>query len=134
MPWLSILLSVLLLLLIGLAFHALRLARRRSADSVLPLNQILPDGVAPRPRMLLYFYSEHCSACRTVTPLVDALHQEDDGVVKLDVRRHLMTARYFDIRSTPALVLVDSGRLAGVHFGAIGEVTLLQFYGGQRVG
>ncbi len=130
MPWLSILLLVLLLMLIGLVFLSLHRAKCRQATPVLPLQRILPDGVDVCPRMLLYFYSEHCSACRAVTPLVDALHQQEGGVVKLDVRRHLLTARHFGINSTPALVLLDRGRLAGTHFGAIGEARLRQFYTG----
>lgn len=129
MPWLIFLLLALLVVLVGLTFHALRHAKHRREALVPPLTAVLPEGVAVRPRMLLYFYSEHCVACRTVTPLVEALHRQDDSVVKLDVRRHLMTARHLGVTSTPSLVLLEHGRIAGVHVGGISEVTLQQFYG-----
>ncbi len=130
MPWLIFLLLALLTVLAGLTFQALLRAKHRREELVPPLTAVLPKGVAVRPRMLLYFYSEHCAACRTVTPLVEALHRQDDSVVKLDVRRHLMTARHLGITSTPSLVLLEHGRIAGVHVGGISEVALQQFYEG----
>lgn len=107
-------------------------SRRQERKVAPPLHEVLPDGIAPQPRMLLYFYSEHCGACRAVTPLIEALGQERTGVVKVDVRRHIETARRFDIVRTPSLVLVDEGRIAGVHVGAISDSKLLHFYDGRR--
>jgi thioredoxin 1 len=80
--------------------------------------------------MLLYFYSEHCGACRPVTPLIDELSRARQGVVKVDVRRHIDTARRFGIMGTPSLVLVDKGQIARVHVGAISDGYLQQFYDG----
>lgn len=133
MYWLIILLIALLVVLTVVKFRLLRSAGRQNDNKAPPLQEVLPEGVAARPRMLLYFYSEHCVPCRTVTPLIEELDQRGEDVVKLDVRRHLMTARRFGVRSTPSLVLVEGGRIAGVHAGAISRTTLLQFYKGRRV-
>lgn len=130
MLWLAILLLALLLVLTFMKFQSLRRDKHRQEALGPPLHEVLPEGVAVRPRMLLYFYSEHCTACRVVTPLVESLHQQDDGVVKLDVRRHLMTARHFGINSTPALVLLEQGCITGVHVGTISQDALQQFYDG----
>ena len=138
MHWLIILLLVLLLvllvLLVGMKLRAsLSHAGVRHKDPLPALNNVFPDGISVRPRMLLYFYSEHCAACRVVTPLVEALHRRDEGVVKLDVRRHLLTARHFGIKSTPSLVLLEHGRIAGVHVGTINQLNLQQFYEGRNM-
>lgn len=133
MYWLIILLIALLVVLTVLKFRLLRHAGRQDDNVAPPLQELLPDGVAAQPRMLLYFYSEHCVPCRSVTPLVEELDRRGEGVVKLDVRRHLMTARRFGVRTTPSLVLVESGRIAGIHAGAISRATLQQFYEGRRV-
>lgn len=131
MQWLGFLLLVLLIVFAGLKFHALYAARSRLGGPEQPLSTVFPDGVAVRPKMLLYFYSEHCAACRAVTPLIEALHKREEGVVKLDVRRHLMTARHFGIKTTPSLVLLERGRVADIHVGAINQATLQQFYEGR---
>ncbi len=138
MHWLLILLLVsllvLLLLLVGMKLRtSLKRAGVAHKDPLPALYEVLPDGISVRPRMLLYFYSEHCAACRVVTPLVEALYHRDEGVVKLDVRRHLLTARHFGIKSTPSLVLIEHGRIAGVHVGTINQVNLQQFYEGRNV-
>lgn len=133
MTWLIILLVSLLLILAIIKFRLLRRAGRMEACEAPPLHEVLPDGMTEYPRrMLLYFYSEHCVPCRSVTPLVEALHRRGGGVVKVDVRRHHLTARRYGIRSTPSLVLVDRGCITGVHVGAISDTTLQQFYDGGR--
>lgn len=132
MQWLIILLIALLLVLSVIKFRRLRHAEHQQDNLAPPLHEILPKGVVAQPRMLLYFYSEHCTPCRSVTPLVDELHRHGKDVVKVDVRRHLMTARHFGIRKTPSLVLVERGRITGVHVGDISNATLRQFYEGRR--
>ena len=132
MQWLIIPLIALLLVLAVMKFRVLRRARRQEDNVAPPLHEVLPEGVAAQPRMLLYFYSEHCAPCRSVTPLIEELyHRRGEGVVKVDVRRHLMTARRFGIRTTPSLILVDRGRIAGIHTGSISQATLQQFYDGR---
>ena len=128
MQMLIILLVALLLVLTVIKFRLLLRTRRRLDSMAPPLQEMLPDGVVARPRMLLYFYSEHCVPCRTVTPLVEELHRRGEEVVKVDVRRHLMTACRFGIRSTPALVLVDNGQVACVHVGSISNAGLHEFF------
>ncbi len=131
MQWILNTLIVLLSLFALLQLVLLWRERRREGRAAPPLHEVLPAGVSPQPRMLLYFYSEHCGACRGVTPLIDELGNEKEGVVKLDVRRHIDTARRFGIIGTPSLVLVDEGMIARTHVGAISSGKLHQFYDGS---
>jgi len=130
MHWMLNALIVLLLLFALMQLVLLWRAKRQEGKAAPPLHEVLPQGVVPQPRMLFYFYSEHCGACRHVTPLVDELSQARDGVVKVDVRRHIDTARRFGIMGTPSLVLVDRGQIARIHVGAISDGKLQQFYDG----
>jgi len=131
MQWILNALIVLLLLVALLHLYLfLRMQRRRGAVAP-PLHEVLPEGVVPLPRMMLYFYSEHCGVCRHVTPLVEQLGRERDGVVKVDVRRHIGTARRFGITMVPSLVVVDNGRIDRVHVGKIGDNRLQEFFDGR---
>jgi thiol-disulfide isomerase/thioredoxin len=132
MPWLIILLIALLLALTVLKAWLLWQERRRLENMAPALQELLPDGIAAGQRMLLYFYNEHCGSCRSVTPLIEELYRRGVGVVKVDVRRHLMMARRFGIRATPSLVVLERGQIACVHVGAINDATLQQFYEGCR--
>jgi thioredoxin 1 len=132
MQWLIILLIALLLVLTGgKAFVLLR--TRRQQESLAPsLHELMPEGEATGQRLLLYFYSEHCGSCRNVTPLIEELNRQGKGVVKVDVRRHLMTARRYGINATPSLVLVERGQIACTHVGAINDAMLQRFYSACR--
>ncbi len=131
MQWVFNTLILLLSLFAVLQLVRLWRDRHREGKAAPPLHEVLPTGVSPKPRMLFYFYSEHCGACRGVTPLIEDLERERDGVVKVDVRRHIDTARRFGITGTPSLVLVDNGMIARIHVGSINGGTLQQFYDGH---
>lgn len=132
MNWILVMIFAVLLVLALTLLGLVWWGRRQERKVAPPLHEVLPDGMMPQPRMLLYFYSEHCGVCREVTPLIEALGQERTGVVKVDVRRHIETARRFDIVRTPSLVLVDEGHIARTHVGAISDGKLMQFYDGRR--
>lgn len=132
MQWLLTSLIVLVLMVALLQLLLLSRARRREAKVSPPLHEVLPDGVTPQQRMLLYFYSEHCGACRHLTPLIDDLGRERDGVVKVDVRRNIDTARRFGIKVTPSLVVVHKGLITRTHTGAISNGGLQKFYDGSK--
>ncbi|MEW7974139.1 MAG: thioredoxin family protein [Candidatus Thiodiazotropha endolucinida] len=67
---------------------------------------------------MLYFYSQNCSPCRAMTPIVDRLARQYEGIVKVDVREDPETSRTFNIRATPTLVLMKDNVVTQVALGA----------------
>lgn len=129
MQWLLVLFLLLLIGVAGLQIALFLRSKRQEGKVAPPLDEVLPEGVSPQPRMLLYFYSEHCGPCRSVTPLVEELAKQHAGVVKVDVRRHMHTARRFGVMGTPSLVRIDDGMITRVHVGGISTHRLQQFFG-----
>lgn len=121
-------LLVILLLVVGLQAVLLVRAKKPRGKAAPPLSEVLPEGISPHPKMLFYFYSEHCGHCRKVTPLIENLEREYDGVVKVDVRRQLSTARRFGVKVTPTLYRVENGAIADVHVGEINRQHLQRFF------
>jgi thioredoxin 1 len=130
MNGLFVTLLVFLFLVAGYQAVLLIRAKKQQGKAAPPLSEVLPDGVPVRPKMLFYFYSEHCGHCRKVTPLIESLEREHDGVVKVDVRRQLSTARRFGVKVTPSLYRVEDGAIADVHVGEISRQHLHRFYPG----
>jgi thioredoxin 1 len=56
---------------------------------------------------MIYFYSQNCSPCRAMTPIIDRLAEQHKGIVKVDVRADPETSRAFNIRATPTLVMLQ---------------------------
>jgi len=128
MQWLLAGLVLVLLLVAALQIALFIKARRQEGREAPPFETVLPEGVSPQSRMLFYFYSEHCGPCKSVTPLIDDLAERHDGVVKVDVRRHMETARRFGVMGTPSLVRVDDGTISRVHMGGVTAKRLEQMY------
>ncbi|MEW6033535.1 MAG: thioredoxin [Chloroflexota bacterium] len=62
--------------------------------------------------VLVDFWAEWCSPCRMMTPILENLAKQYDGVVfgKLNVDSGRKTATQYSIRSIPALLLFKDGK------------------------
>jgi thioredoxin 1 len=110
--------------MVGLAFYGLCqlgifcLVRRMEDRPAPNIRAILGEEAARHDRLLVYFFSERCRACETVTPVVDQLAKRHQNVVKVDAGSRPEIAHEFAILGTPTLVLVDHDRIAKVLVGA----------------
>ena len=130
MQWLLLALVLVIVLIAGLQLFMMLRFKRQEGTAAPSLDGLLPEGISPQPRMLFYFYSEHCGPCKAVTPLVDELQGRHEGVVKVDVRRNMEIARRFGVMGTPTLIRVEDGRIAKIHVGGISRSRFEQFYAG----
>ncbi|MBD3223897.1 MAG: hypothetical protein GF313_04160 [Caldithrix sp.] len=69
-------------------------------------------------RLLLYFYSQSCSACRSMTPIVEKMQNKHNNVFKVDVMQDRNTPHALGIMGTPTTVLIDQKRIVAFHMGA----------------
>ncbi|WP_218081038.1 thioredoxin [Anthocerotibacter panamensis] len=68
------------------------------------------------------FTATWCGPCRMISPLIDQLAQEYEGrarVAKLDVDESPDTARKFEIKSIPAVLVFKDGALVERIIGAV---------------
>lgn len=109
---------------VGLAFYGLChlgifcLVRRMEDRPAPDIRSLFGDETARHDRLLVYFFSERCRACESVTPVVDQLATRHRNVVKVDAGSRPEIAHEFAILGTPTLVLVDQDRIAKVLVGA----------------
>ena len=62
-------------------------------------------------KLLFYFYSPSCGACRPMTPVIDKLQKESEDVYKINVTKDLSLSKTFGIMGTPATVMVEKQRI-----------------------
>lgn len=94
--------------------------------SVAATADALPGIDAAASPSLVYFFSEHCPPCRQMTPIVDELAGEREGVHKVDIATHRELARLFGVHATPTTFVVKEGRIVRALLGARRREALLR--------
>lgn len=69
-------------------------------------------------KLLVYFYSPSCGACRPMTPVIDTMKKESGNVFSVNLAKDMQTARAFGVMGTPATVIVEEGRIRKFILGA----------------
>ncbi|HVL48811.1 MAG TPA: thioredoxin [Candidatus Thermoplasmatota archaeon] len=81
----------------------------------------LPALLAKHPLVVVDCWAPWCGPCRIVEPVIKALASEMAGeavFAKLNVDENPQTARAFDVRSIPTLMIFRNGRLVDAMVGA----------------
>ncbi|MCK5674354.1 MAG: thioredoxin family protein [Spirochaetales bacterium] len=76
-------------------------------------------------KVMMYFYSPNCRACKSITPIVRALSKKHKNVFSINITKDMDTARQLGILGTPSIVLVEDGIIKEFMAGAVGESQIL---------
>jgi thiol-disulfide isomerase/thioredoxin len=76
-------------------------------------------------RVLLYFYSSHCGACKAVTPVVRSLQKKRKDIFSINVTKDTDTARKLSVMGTPSFVVIEDRIIQEYKVGALGEQGIL---------
>ena len=93
-------------------------------------NSFDADVVKSETPVLVDFWAEWCGPCKAIAPVLDELANEYDGkltIAKLDVDANPQTARQFNVRSIPTLILFKDGDVGAQHVGATSKQQLKDF-------
>jgi thioredoxin 1 len=75
-------------------------------------------------KLLVYFYSNGCAACKPMTPVVDRLKKEYKNIHKVNLATDMGTGRAFGVMGTPATILVEDQKIKSFNLGARTEAFL----------
>ncbi len=76
------------------------------------------------------YWAEWCGPCKMIAPVIDEVAGEFDGrlkVVKLNIDENAESARKYNIRSIPTLMLFKNGDMVAQKVGALSKSQLSAF-------
>ena len=78
--------------------------------------------------VLLDFWASWCGPCRMVSPVIDAIAEEESSIVvgKINVDEETELAQAFRIMSIPTLVVVKDGKIANQAVGVRSKAEILE--------
>ena len=76
---------------------------------------------------LIDFYADWCGPCKMVSPVVDALAEEQSvyKICKVNVDDEAELASAFGVMSIPTLVVMKNGEIADTHIGLASKAKIL---------
>ena len=75
-------------------------------------------------KLLVYFFSPTCAACKAVTPIIDQMKKEKLNIYKIDISQKPEIRRGFGVMGTPATILVENKKISQYVLGAKSETFL----------
>ncbi|MBP3635823.1 MAG: thioredoxin [Bacilli bacterium] len=92
-------------------------------------NEVLKNDV-----VLVDFFAKWCGPCKMISPIIDELSNEIDGVtfVKVDVDESSDLANMFSIMSIPTLMIFKKGELKGKNVGFMSKSEIIDFINQNR--
>ena len=92
------------------------LAGRKKIGTPVPyISGKLGNKIAAGDALCFYFFSPMCSACKTMTPMMESLQPTFPGVVQvINIQNSAEIAKKLGVQAAPTTVMVKDGKIA--HF------------------
>lgn len=113
---------VVLLMQFGLVWRMQKQVGKIAPD----ISALLGRSPAADERLLVYFHSQHCHACKPMTPLVEKMHQQHDNVLSINITDQPQLARDFGITATPTIAIIESNKISSIRAGTLRQKQLEQ--------
>ena len=81
----------------------------------------LGERIQKGEKLLLYFYTPSCGACKSMTPVIDEMKNEKDNVYKINLTKDYPIGKIFGVMGTPATVIVNESKIEQYILGARSE-------------
>jgi thioredoxin 1 len=91
-----------------------------------PFSGEIGDRIGKGEKLLLYFYTPSCGACKAMTPVVEEMMKEKKNVYKINLTKDYNIGKIFGVMGTPATIVVSDSKIDQYILGARSKKFLLE--------
>ena len=90
----------------------------KKGKKIPPFSGEIGERIQKGEKLLLYFYSPSCGACKAMTPVVEDMMNKKDNVYKINLAKDYDIGKIFGIMGTPATIVVNDLKIDQYILGA----------------
>ncbi len=95
--------------------------KMKTGKKIGPFSGEIGERIQKGEKLLLYFYTPSCGACKAMTPVIDEMKKEKNNVYKINLTRDYNIGKIFGVMGTPATILVNDSKIDQYILGARSE-------------
>lgn len=102
-------------------------ARMKKGKEVPDLDGEIGEAIKSNQKIMIYFYTPTCSACKIQTSAIDSLERtlsEKIRVFKVDASKNLDIASKVGVMAVPSVVIIENGKVKEFFVGYKSESVL----------
>lgn len=94
--------------------------RMKKGKAIQPFTGEISRKIQSGEKLLLYFYSPSCGACKTMTPVIDEMKKKNNNIYKINLAKESerKIGQIFGVMGTPATVVVEDSKIDQFILGA----------------
>jgi thioredoxin 1 len=90
----------------------------KKGKKIPPFSGEIGERIQKGEKLLLYFYSPSCGACKAMTPVVEDMMNKKNNVYKINLTKDYDIGKVFGIMGTPATIVVNDSKIDQYILGA----------------
>jgi thioredoxin 1 len=98
----------------------------KKGKEIPPFSGEIGERIQKGDRLLLYFYSPSCGACKAMTPVVDEMMNKKNNVYKINLSKDYNIGKIFGVMGTPATIVVNESKIEQFILGGRSKNFLLE--------
>ena len=100
----------------------------RSVGKHVPISNLITATEAdPEQAVYIYFMSTSCSMCKSMTPIIEKLMEENPNILLIDIHQHPEQIKDLPVYGTPTLMSIHDGIINKVKLGKLSANKINQF-------
>ena len=94
--------------------------KMKKGKTIQPFSGEIGRKIQSGEKLLLYFYSPSCGACKAMTPVIDEMKKNNKNIYKVNLAKESerKIGQVFGVMGTPATVLVENAKIDQFILGA----------------